>query len=162
MGFSIMFMRLGGSEILDADRAGLAAFLASEGLVSSGGSGELLRVSDGAPLAFDGYWTDLHLDDVSQEEPVSGGIDHATLSPDEVSFIFHLCVAGKMLVINPQGDPLYIVPDGTHERDDVPDPDDVAWVQTPEEFAHALGVSFGAFASFRDRVVEGSATDAAE
>ncbi|MDF2993199.1 MAG: hypothetical protein K0S37_3713 [Microbacterium sp.] len=55
MGFSMVSMRIRGSEVVDADRAGLATFLASEGLYSSEGSGELLRLPDGAPLAFDGH-----------------------------------------------------------------------------------------------------------
>lgn len=150
-----MFARLKDPEMLDVDRVGLAGFLASQGLTSSDETGELVRISDGEALAFDGRWTDLHLDSLTQEEPVTGGIDHATLTQDELSFIFHLCVAGKMLVINTQGAPLYIVPADTHDREDLPDPDDAVWVNTPEELAHALGASFTDFTDFRDRVLGG-------
>jgi hypothetical protein len=80
MGFGLMFVRLKDPEMLDADRVGLAEFLASQGLTSSDETGELVRISDGEALAFDGRWTDLHLDSLTQEEPVTGGIDHATLT----------------------------------------------------------------------------------
>jgi hypothetical protein len=162
MGFSLMFLRVRHGDLVDADRAGLADFLAREGLVAPDDAGELRRSSDGEALAFDGRWTDLQLDGLSQEEPVTGGIAHATLSPDEVSFIFRLCVAGKMMVINPQGSPMYIIPAETHVREELPDPEDTVWVGTPVELAQALGSSFGDFSTFRDRVIGQAGPDADE
>lgn len=157
-----MFVRVRNGDLVDADRAGLADFLTREGLIPPDDSGELRRSSDGEALAFDGHWTDLELDGLSQEEPVTGRISHATLSPDEVSFIFGLCVAGKMMVVNPQGSPLYIVPAETHVREELPDPEDTVWVATPAELAHALGSSFGDFSTFRDRVIGQPGPDAGE
>mgnify|MGYP000862471048 FL=1 len=162
MGFGLMFMRVSDPEVVDADRVGLAEFLAAEGLSSSAETGELVRVSDGEALTFDGEWTDLHLDSLTQAEPVSGGIDHATLTEEEVTFIFGLCSAGKLMIINPQGEPMYIVPAGTHDRGDLPDPEATVWAHTPEELAHALGSSFGDFATFRDRALGLSDPGAAE
>lgn len=160
VGFSLMFVRVRDGDLLDADRVGLAEFLSRAGLGLPDDSGELSRTSDGAPLAFDGRWTDLQLDDLSQEAPVTGRIDHATLGPEEAEFIFRLCVAGKMMVVNPQGSPMYIVPGDTHAREEFQDPDDAVWVRTSAEFAYVLGSSFEDFSSFRDRVLERPGPDA--
>jgi len=155
-----MFMRVRNDDLVDADRVGLADFLVREGLVLPDESGELSRRSDGGALAFDGRRTDLQLDGLSQQEPVTGRIDHAELGPEEVEFIFGLCVAGKMMVINPQGSPMYIVPAETHAPEELPDPDGTVWVGTPAELAETLGGTFGGFSSFRARVVGHSGPDA--
>lgn len=159
MGFSLMFLRTSGDAQADADRAGLAAFLERRGLAVAPSSDSIHHLSgaDG-PLRFDGQWTDLHLDPLDQEGPVGGGIWHATLSDEECAFIHDLCVAGRLLVVNPQGAPLYVVPGGTHEPEELPTGHGdagVAWVAGPSELQQALTGGFEAFREFRDRVIRG-------
>jgi len=157
VGFSLIFMRLRGDESLDADRAGLAAFLAERDLEVAPSNDTIHHLSgpDGQ-LTFDGNWTDLHLSPLDQEQHVSGGIWHATLSEQECAFIYDLCVAGKMVIMNPQGPPEFVVPDRNHTAEDlveaVNDPQ-IAWVDNAEELAEALGGNFTAFVEYRDRVL---------
>ena len=126
MGFSLIFVRVQGDERRDADRDAVAAFLEARGLraVDSDGQGSLLVDADGQALSFDGHWADLHLDPLDQEEPLSGGIDHASLSEEETTFIHELCVAAGFLIVNPQGSPTYVVAGANHAPEDVPDPED--------------------------------------
>lgn len=155
MGFSLIFVRVQGDEQRDADRDAVAAFLGARGLRSaeSDGRGSLLVDAGGRALSFDGYWTDLHLDPLDQEEPLSGGIDHASLSDEETTFIYELCVAAGFLIANPQGNPTYLVPGANHAPEDVPDPEDVDWVNSSAELRRALAGGFDDFSEWRDRVV---------
>ncbi len=162
MGFSLNFMRIGPDAILDADRDGLAAWLAGRELEVAPSTDEThhLRGADGQ-LRFDGHWTDLHLDPLDREEPVTGGIWSATLSAEECAFVYDLCVAGRMLIMNPQGGPLLLVPGRTHEAADLPESiaaSDIAWVDSADELAEALGGGFQRFVEFRDQVT-GDASD---
>ena len=158
MGFSLSFFRVGDDRILDADREGLAKFLKTHGL-------HIRRVQDtGAlfdtaenPLAFDGSWSDLRLDPLDQAAPVTASIGHATLSDAECAFIYELCVAGRMLIVNHQGGPLYVVPAGNHRAAAVPDAKDTAWVGSPQELAAALGGLFTSFQEFRRAAIDGGA-----
>ena len=153
MGFSLHFFNLGDGDIVDADRAGIEEFLTARDLHVEGEAGNSAIVdSSGQRLAFDGFWSDLHIDPLDQEDAVSGGIDHATLTASECAFIYGLCSAGRMMIVNPQGDPLYIVVGRTHSEDDVPEPDDTVWVESPEELANALGSGLGEFREFLQRV----------
>ncbi len=155
MGFSLIFVRVQGDEQRDADRDAVAVFLESRGLraADSDGQGSLLVDADGQALAFDGHWTDLHLDPLDQEAPVSGGIDHASLSDEETTFIYELCVAGGFLIANPQGNPTYLVPGANHAPEDVPDPEDVGWVNSASDLRQALAGNFDDFRRWRNRVV---------
>jgi hypothetical protein len=155
-----MFVRVHDDALLDADRVGLADLLAREGLTLPNESRELSRRPDGGALAFDGRWTDLQLDGLSQAEPVTGRIDHAALGPEEVESSSVCAWPGKMMVTSPQGSPMYIVPAETHAPEEVPDPVGTVWVGTPAEPAEAPGVSFGDFSRFRDRVVGQPGPDA--
>lgn len=154
MGFSLIFVRVQGHEQRDADRDAVAAFLAARGLrtTDSDGHGSLLVDADGQSLSFDEHWTDLHLDPLDQWEPLSGGIDHASLSDEETAFIYELCVAAGFLIANPQGNPTYIVPGANHAPADVPDPEDVGWVNSAAELRQALAGRFNDFREWRDRV----------
>lgn len=147
VGFSLGFLRICGNEQSDADRDAVGSFLSARGLHVQG---EALVDAAGQGLTFDGRWSDLHLD---AGEPMSGGIAHATLSDAESAFIYDLCVAAGFLIVNPQGDPLYLVPGANHVPDDVPDLDDTAWVNSPGEMQQALAGNFTAFRSWRERVI---------
>lgn len=153
VGFSLHFLTLGDDDVVDADRVGLAAFLAAQDLHVRGEAGDsAIFDSSGRPLAFDGFQSDLHLDPLDQPDPVTGGIDHATLTACECAFIYGLCSAGRMMIVNPQGDPTYLVVGRTHSEGDVPDPDDSVWVDSPEALARSLGAGFGEFRDFLRRV----------
>ena len=101
-------------------RAAVAAFLDQHGLrvVESPYGGEIVDRDDRA-LTIDGAFSDLHLDSLEQSDPLSGGIFHATLSPAECAFVYDLCSAAGFLIVNPQGDPTFLVPQRNHEPDDV-------------------------------------------
>jgi hypothetical protein len=155
MGFSLIFVRVQGDEQRDADRDAVAAFLEARGLraVDSDGQGSLLVDADGQALLFDGHRTDLYLDPLDQEEPLSGGIDHASLSEEETTFIYELCVAAGFLIVNPQGNPTYVVAGANHAPGDVPDQEDMDWVNSAAELRQALAGKFDDFRDWRDRVV---------
>ena len=159
MGFGLYFMRLASQDVVHPDLHRLAAWLEYRGLhvAPSNDSTHHLAGPDGQ-LSFDGHWTDLHLDPLDQEEPVTGGIWHATLSRAECEFIYALCLVGRMLIVNPQGPPTYIVPERNHRRADLPSSgdDDIAWVNNADELAQALTGNFAAFLEYRNQVVGGS------
>lgn len=153
MGFSLHFLNIGQGDVVDADRVRIAEFLAANDLHVEGETGDSAIVdSSGQPLAFDGSQSDLRIDPLDQQDPVTGEIDHATLTASECAFIYGLCDAGRMMVVNPQGDPMYIVVGHTNSEDDVPDPDDTVWVNSPEELSNALGAGFGEFRDFLHKV----------
>lgn len=154
MGFSLIFVATDGEEQRDADRSALAAFLAERGLhVEGEESSSPLFDATGAPLSFDGRVSDLHLDPLDQEGPLTGGIWHASLSDAECAFIHDLCAAAGFLIANPQGDPMYVVPVGTHTPEQVPDLDDTAWVAGWAELQRALSDKFDDFRAYRDSVI---------
>lgn len=104
MGFSVMFMRLECDTLIDPDREGIATFLRERGLeVAPSADGTHHLTGPDGFLEFDGRWTDLHLSPLDTEDRITGGIWHATLSDEECRFVHDLCVAGKMLVVNPRG-----------------------------------------------------------
>ena len=154
MGFSLIFMRIAEGDGVDADRAGLAAFLTERGLHIGGPGGGIVDQA-GNDLSFDGSWSDLRVDPLDIAGHVTGSIDHATLSPAESSFIFDLCLAGGFLVVNPQADPMLAVPRRNHLPEDLPEvPDDsVAWVDSPAELVTALSGGFDAFQTFKTAVL---------
>lgn len=158
MGFSLIFMRVKGNQELDADRAGLAAFLAGHGLAvaPSTDSTHHLAGPDG-DLTFDGDWTDLHLKPLDHQGHLTGGIWHASLSEAECAFIYDLCVAGRMLIVNPQGAPTMVIPGRTHALDDL-DPDipeeEIAWVDSADELSETLRGDFEEFLAYREHVLD--------
>lgn len=155
MGFSLSFYPIDGGDLGDADRDGLAAFLDARGLsVHSDGSG--LFSADGAALSFDGARSDLALDVLDQPEPVTGTLPHATLSSSECTFVFDLCTAGRLMIVNPQGDPTYLGIAGIHDGDDFPDPDDAVVVGSAAELALALEGGFERFQDYLQRVLNGN------
>lgn len=155
MGFSLSFFPIENGDLGDADRDGLAAFLAAQGLrVDPNGNG--LLFANGEPLSFDGSWSDLTLDPLDQPEPVTGALSHATLTESECAFVFDLCAAGKLMIVNPQGNPTYIALADVHSREASPDPDDSVWVRSATELALALEGGFGRFQDYLQRVRSGS------
>ncbi|MGC0362773.1 hypothetical protein ABH922_000757 [Rhodococcus sp. 27YEA15] len=157
MGFSIYFMRVAQDRQLDADRDGIVDFLDRRGLhVVANPHGCSILDNEGVPVKFDGYHSDLLIDSLEQDKPLTGGIDHATLTNDECEFVYDLCVAAGFLIVNPQGSPTYVVPHRNHMPDDLPDLDDTAWVESGSELSQALTGSFGDFRVFRNRVISQS------
>ncbi|WP_434278517.1 hypothetical protein [Acinetobacter sp. CE-15] len=154
MGFSLLFIRIKNQEIVDADRDGLARFLAENQLYvhTQVGSGALVDQNEKA-LAFNGYLSDLYLDPLEQSEPITGGIYHATLSEEECIFIYDLCVAGKMLIVNPQTNPMYLIPTTNHEQHNIPDLNDAVWVNSAAEMLLVLSQGFNAFKVYKEKVM---------
>ena len=154
MGFSLLFIRIKNSDIADADRPGIKQFLTQQGLqiLPQGNSCGLVD-HNGDSLTFNGDFTDLHVDPLDQSEPVTGGIDHTTLSKEECQFIYALCVAGGLMIINPQGTPMYLVPHRNHAPEDVPNLDDAAWVNNADELRAALSEGFHAFKIFKHKTL---------
>lgn len=154
MGFSLGFYPIQGSDLADADREQLREFLKSRGLGVHPDSSGLFQVENGEPLAFDGAWSDLTLDPLDQPEPVTGSLSHATLTEAECTFVFEMCTAGKLMIVNLQGDPMYLGILGIHTAEMFPDPADAVRIDSPAGLASALGESFGDFQSFCSRVIE--------
>lgn len=153
MGFSLGFYPIEGDAMGDADRAALAAFLAERGLRINPETDGLVHLEDGERLRFDGSWTDLRLDALDHDEPVTAALSHATLAPEELEFVFALCSAGRLMIVNMQGGPMYLGLDGIHTRGMFPDPDDAVLIRDAKELATALGGSFDHFSDFRARVL---------
>lgn len=156
MGFSLLFMRLVDMEPVDVDRVGLQRFLDERGLRvrpnPAGSSGDLVHAV-GSTLSFDGQPTDLHLDLLDQPGPVTGGIFHATLTKSELEFIYALCAAGHMMIINPQGPPFYLLLTHIHAATEAPDPEHTTWVGSAEQLGAALGTGYSSFQDYRDHVL---------
>lgn len=154
MGFSLLFIRIKNSEIVDVDRAGLIRFLEKNGLDVDAQveSGSLVDHNKKA-LAFNGYSSDLHLAPLAQVKPITGGIYHAALCKDECIFIYDLCVAGKMLIVNPQANPLYLIPADNHQQKDIPDLNNAVWVNSAEEMLHELSRNFSDFQVYKEKVM---------
>jgi hypothetical protein len=64
-----------------------------------------------------------------------------------------------MLIVNPQGEPMYIVVARTQSEDDVPDPDNTVWVDSPEALANSLGAGFGEFQHLLQKVQRPTTSD---
>jgi hypothetical protein len=157
MGFSLMFMRVDRTAVVDADREAVRAFLEARRLTLVPGK-EVDQFADAhGPLRFDGHTTDLHLDSLESEEPLTGGIWHASMSAEELEFIYELCVAGRMLIVNPQGSPLFLVPAGNHASEQLPDgvdqDSDVVWVNSAAELSDMLSGGASRFFEYKNRVI---------
>ncbi|ATI36360.1 hypothetical protein CPI83_29610 (plasmid) [Rhodococcus sp. H-CA8f] len=144
MGFSLYFMRIENDKGLDADRDAVVAFLDQRELRVHP-SGQLVDSQDQA-LKFDGVYTELTLDPLDQSEPLTGCIHHATLSTAECAFIYDLCAAAGFLIVSPEGNPTYLVPNRNHDPGDVSVLEGVVWIDSAEELQQAL---FGGFEAFR-------------
>lgn len=158
VGFSLTFIRVHEGDAADGDRVGARAFLESRGLRTDGRHETSAHLVDaaGRQIAFDGHWTDLHLNPLDSEVAFSGGIWHATLGDEECTFIFDLCVAAGFLICNHQGEPAFIVPARNHalaDLDALVDDPSVAFVESAAELREALSGGFGKFVEYRDRVI---------
>lgn len=158
MGFSLQRVRFDGDAQVDADRAGIATWLEERGLSLERRPDGLCRFlgSDGNPLELDGRERDLHLDPLDGAEPVGGGIWHAGLGQEECSVLHDLCIAGRMLVVNPQGPETVIVPGGTHRPKGLPgwcEQGGVAWVDGPQALRRAVLGGFESFEAYREQVL---------
>ena len=72
------------------------------------------------------------------------------LSEAECTFVFEMCTAGKLMIVNLQGGPMYL---GIHTAEMFPDPADSVWIHSAAALASALGASFGDSQSFCSRVL---------
>lgn len=72
--------------------------------------------------------------------------------PIERAFVFDLCTAGRLMIVNPQGDPMYLGIADIHDSDNFPDADDAVMVGSASELALALDGGFGRFQDFLQRV----------
>ena len=102
--------------------------------------------------------TDLYID-ADSEEPLSGGIGHATLSKEECGFIFDLCTAVGWLVINPQGNPITVIPNRNHTIEDLDDSlrenkTEIAWIGNAEELQLVLSEGFSEFLRYKAKVID--------
>ena len=120
-------------------------------MVESPYGGEIVDRDDRA-LTIDGAFSDLHLDSLEQSDPLSGGIFHATLSPAECAFVYDLCSAAGFLIVNPQGDPTFLVPQRNHEPDDVPSWRTSSGSTAPRNWRGRSPVVSKRSREFRDRV----------
>ncbi|RKW70463.1 hypothetical protein [Galactobacter caseinivorans] len=154
MGFDLYFMRVNGQETYDADRAGLAAFLDRHRLHQVPDLSTAVMVDQsGAPLSFEGYQSELYLNLLDQSEPVTGNINHATLSDEETVFIYDLCVAGGFVIVNPQGEPDNLVPGGVFDSSFVSPYGSTAWVNSAAELQEALSGNFERFLEYRRQII---------
>lgn len=153
MGFSLIFMRIEQDEQIDADRVAVAAFLERRGmkLVAGPYGGEVFDF-DGRPLSFDDRFSDLYLDPLDHRDPLSGGIFHASLTGAECEFIYELCAAAGFLIANPSGGPMFVVPQRNHAPEDLPELDDVVWVDSASELLQSFTGSFEEFRAYRSTV----------
>lgn len=152
MGYSLSFYPIDGDDLRADDRAQITAFLESRGLAVDPDTHGLYRVADGVALSFDGAWTDLELDPLDQSEPLTGSLSHATLTEAECAFVFALCAAGGLMIVNPQGEPMYLGIRGVHTAEMFPDPDDAVLIGSPAELASVLEGSFGEFREYLGRI----------
>ncbi|WP_433676818.1 hypothetical protein [Microbacterium gorillae] len=153
MGFSLHFMVIDRDQIIDADRAGLIAFLDASRLRIDRRWSQLSNVDTDEPLSFDGSPSDFSLDPLDQADPVTGYLSHATCSPAECAFIFDLCRAGRMMIVNAQGSPMYIGITGIHNLEAFPDPEDTAFVGSGDELFEVLSLGYAGFQEYRARVL---------
>lgn len=139
MGFSLAFYAF-----RDGDRTRLADFFARQGLHIEDGS---LMTAAGLPLTFDGEPTDLTIDGWDNDEPLSGGIEHATLTESESCFLFDLCVAAGWAIVNSQGAPTFLIPAHNHTAADISadEEDPPVAIDDAAGLCAALADSFSAF-----------------
>lgn len=150
MGFSLQFFRLENGETIDGNREGFYQFLNEKELVVS--ENKLLKDKNGENLTFDGYFTDLY---ITQEPELSASLDHATLSDEECQFIYEMSVAACWTIINPQGDPMFLIPNNNHQPSDIPEgfEDDIVFIQNSTELQMALNQGFSAFQKFLNNII---------
>ncbi|MEM7324461.1 MAG: hypothetical protein AAF531_15335 [Actinomycetota bacterium] len=107
VGFSLHFVRFDDETDID----GFRRFLDERQLVlvpSEFGS-ELCNVhtADGEPLQLDGESrpTLLNVADPNTSDHVSAHIERPSLTLEALRFVYDLCVAARLAIVNPQGDP---------------------------------------------------------
>lgn len=159
MGFDLFFYGMdGGESAAEIDRDGLSAFLRSAGYRVND-VGELVD-GNGLPIQFDGRRSALSLDPLDSPEPIEGVLHQATLTAAECGFVFGMCVASRLVIVNPQGPPMVLVPQRSHSREEAriqgwpSDPEDVVWVDNAAELRQALEGDFERFLDYRRLVLE--------
>lgn len=66
-----------------------------------------------------------------------------------------LCVAGRFLIVNPQGPDLFVVPGRTHLSEDVPDHDGsgIGWADSPTGLKGVRDDGYENFVDYRKQVM---------
>lgn len=146
----MIFMGVDGDTATDADRDGLARFLAERGVhLSPDGDGHGIPIAaDGRVLFLDGGPTDMHFSGLDHAEPLTGSIWHAHLGPAECAFVYDMCIAARWIVCNAQGGPTYLIPGQNHtpaQLRGIDAVDEIAWVDSAEELREALSGGFEDF-----------------
>lgn len=152
MGFSLHWVATDGDETISGDRAGVEAYLASRGLHIAENDEPV--TADGKRIAFNGYDCDFHFDGLDHADDHFGAsVWHAHLLPEEIEFYFDIAVAGRLLIVNPQGDPMIIVC-GDYDPARLPSvpAEEVAHVANAAELAAALEGNFQRFLDYKRQV----------
>lgn len=153
MGFSLFLSKIESGQVeVTIDRQKLAAFLKRKQLMISP-SGQVTEES-GQALAFEGQPCDLYMEPLNSSKPLSARLYHANLSDDECAFLFELCVEVGWLLVNPQGTPLYLVPNHNHIEADLPDCDeeDLVFIDNAKDMQRALSGGYGGFQSLLEKI----------
>ena len=126
MGFAMYFYRFSDGRSIGGDKQGLWNFLERRelGLHRSTHSSDTTHLTnaDGSVLLFeDGYPRDLILSDPSiHGSELSAFIAHAHLSDDECELLYDLCVSTNFLLVHVDAPLLFVIPDGNHRIDQLP------------------------------------------
>ncbi len=126
MGFGLHCVRFDDA----SDPVGFRRFLDERRLTLERAEGSKLcglRTADGTPLHFQGEDspTTLLVTDPDSSQHVNAHLSPARLTEDELRFIYDLCVAANLAIVNPQGDiddsayPGLLVPARNHSPDEV-------------------------------------------
>lgn len=157
MGFSLHFMRIKHEKEIGADKEGIQKFLKDRNLTIKPDDTSFYDSND-KELEFDNYFSDIFLDGFDTES-ISAGIYHATLTTDECEFIYHLCVAGKMMIFNPQGNPTYIFVHDNHNfadlglsEDDEDLKEDFVTINNGIELQKVLTEGFSEFSQWLEKI----------
>ena len=58
-----------------------------------------------------------------------------------------------MLIVNPQTNPMYIIPATNHDQHNIPDLNDAVWVNSAAEMLLVLSQGFNAFKVYKEKVM---------
>lgn len=157
------FWRFRDGDIVDADREGLAAWLARRQLTIGEGrmKGGLLFTPDGAQLRLDGSPSDLTLDPLDQDASVTAAIGHARLGPEECELMVELCDAWRFLIMNGQGSPAFLIVGDHHRPEDIFEGmlEYTVHVRDARELQADLSGEHERFLEYRDQVLRTAAED---
>lgn len=169
MGFSLYLYKIDGDRLVDPDRDGVQEFLQRRRMhmkvfppsSADRSSCATLLNEDGTDINVDGL-QDFHFSHVLEEnEAMTAGTGHAHLTAGECDFIFDLCISAGFMIVNPQGDPSFIVPRGNHTAENLraitqdmseeAQRQDIVAINSGEELQALLTSGFQSFLNWRER-----------